>query len=84
MKNNASTAIAVIALLISLAALYFIHHKKVSRLERQLSIENIKNDFIIKECNCQSSPYDSIYAKNDTVSFYKNGTFRGKTIIVTQ
>ena len=72
MKSNASIVILIVALLISVVILFRKSH--VNKLRAQ-SIETAKRNFPIKD-------YDSLYAKNDTVRFYKNDSFIGMTVTI--
>lgn len=47
-------------------------------------IETTKTDFMLRQQNIQNVSFDSVYANNDTISFYKNDSLVGKTVIVTE
>lgn len=80
MKSNISILILISALVIVM----FLNYTRVSKLERKLSIEQAKNRFILDQCNNNTTPYDSIYATDNTVAIYKNGILLSKTVTTTK
>jgi hypothetical protein len=68
-RKPAFTLIAV-ALCASAAGLLVLHFTETRRLRRDLSVEQAKNDFLMSKVGTR--PYDSVYARGDTVSFYKD------------
>lgn len=62
----------------------FLNYTRVNKLERTLSIEVAKNRFILEQCNNNTTPYDSIYATDNTVAIYKNGTLLSKSVTTTE
>lgn len=84
MKRNTSIAIIIISLLFLVVFQFFTNSRQVNRLKRQMLIETAKTDFILREQGIQNVSFDSVYANNDTISFYKNDSLVGKTVIVTE
>jgi hypothetical protein len=83
MKNN--TSIMTIPALVVLLVFQFVYnYKRINSLKKEVAIQKTINDFLIRHYGNQASPYDSIYAKNDTVAFYKNGVFLGMSVTVEE
>lgn len=80
MKSN----ISIIVLIIALALVMFLNNRRVNRLEHQLSIQTAKTNFVTAHCSNQTTIYDSIYANDNTIAFYKNGTLLSKSVTTTE
>ena len=76
MKNN----ITVPVFLIVIGVVMYLSYARVNRLERKLAIETAKTNFVLAHCNDQTATYDSVYVKNDTISFYYNGSLLSRTV----
>jgi hypothetical protein len=85
MKNFNTVSISTIITLIGVCIVLFIFHRKqVSRLKRASAIESAKADFIRQSIPAPDIPFDSVYAKNDTIAFYKNKVLVGKSIFMEE
>lgn len=80
MKNH----LAIPILLIVIGLVMYINYTRIKKLKTQLSVEAAKNSFIIQHCNNATALYDSVYAKDGTVSFYKDGSLLGKSVTVIE
>lgn len=76
MKNNITVPIFFIVI----GVIMYLNYTRVNRLKRQLAIETAKTNFVIAHCNNQTATYDSVYAKNDTISFYDKGVLLSRTV----
>jgi hypothetical protein len=75
-RNISATSITLVLVLItSLSVLFSILRSNERRRKQQQAVEAASKQF----------PYsfDSVYAKNDTVSFFKNDTFVGMSVTMT-
>lgn len=81
MTRNTSI-ILVIALILLLASIFFSYQKRVENLRRQVSIESAKTDFLLRQFDNQNQPFDSVKVNADTVLFYKDNIYKGKSIII--
>lgn len=70
MKSN----ISIIILIIALALVMFLNYTRVNKLERRLAIQTAKTNFVTAHCSGQTATYDSVYANDNTIAFYNNGT----------
>lgn len=76
MKNN----ITVPVFIITIGVIMYLNYTRVNRLERKLAIEKAKTNFVIAHWNDQTTMYDSIYAKDDTISFYYKGALLSRSV----
>lgn len=83
MKRNTSAIILIISCLALVISIFVINNKRVNRLEKQLRIEKAKTSFILSQIDNATLPYDSIYTHDDTIQYYRNSSFVGKSIITT-
>ena len=77
MKNNIVFAILIVALFFSLMFLALYTKNNFKRLEKQIAIESAKANFN------RDATFDSVIVKRDTILFYKNGEFMGKSVTMT-
>ncbi len=80
MKQQTSLVICIVSVLFIVVFQFIYYNKRVKRLEHAIEIETAKNNFLINQLDNQVVPYDSVYAKNGTVLFYKNGTLLGRSV----
>lgn len=81
MKRNTSAITLIISCLALVISIFVINNKRVDRLEKQLQIEKAKTSFILSKIDNTTLPYDSTYAHDDTIQYYKNSSFVGKSVI---
>ncbi len=83
MKPNKSVTLLSITLLVLAVSLFVANNRRDKRQKKLLTIETAKASFIQNQLGGKSGAIDSVYAINDTILFFKNGSFMGKSIIVT-
>lgn len=69
MKPNQNIFYTVFALAVVFLLLYVNEKRTNRRLNTALRIEKATADFALSFL--KAAPYDSVYSKNDTISFYK-------------
>ena len=72
MKKIDAKDVIIIVLSIGLIVQYLLNNSRIDRLTRDFAVQKTIAEF--------DSPYDSAYAKNDTISFFKDDTLVGTTI----
>ena len=83
MKSSILKAL-IIMLIVVLVGLFISTNKRIKNLRKQVSIEAAKTNFLLKQLDANNVYFDSVYTKNDTVSFYKNGSLMGRSVIVIE
>jgi O-antigen/teichoic acid export membrane protein len=84
-KNyNAVWASICSILVLLLFLLYFTNKRRIERMEKDRAIEAAKANFKWSTPEIKGSTFDSIYAKYDTVFFYRNGVYQGKSVITRE
>jgi AraC-like DNA-binding protein len=82
MNKNIGFALAVIAILLGSWCLRL--NTKINRMEQAQRIEKAKEQFLNTSLNIdavtKNNVYDSVYAANDTVRFFKNGLLVGSSV----
>lgn len=56
----------------------------LNKQRKNTAIEIAKTQFALSHFDKEDVPFDSVYTRNDTVLFYKNGSFVGKSVISIQ
>ena len=84
MKRNTATIILIFTLAALSVLQYILNNKQVTRLRKNLSIEQSINSYIKSHMLPEQIPFDSVYAQNDTIRFYKKGIYQGMTVSVTE
>lgn len=85
MGRNKTVIMVLTVLLIIVTFLCVKNYTQVKHLKRSLSIEQTKLGFVKNKIDMELIPYDSVYVSNtDTVYFYKNGEYLGKSITITE
>lgn len=84
MKQNNNTRISLIVVLIVTFCIIFTNYTRKKRLEREALIETAKKDFSNTFYNNENAHFDSVIAIKDTVFFYNNDSFLGKTVVVVE
>ena len=72
MKKLAAKDVTILALSIVVIVQFVLNNSRVDRLTRDFAIQKTIAEF--------KTPYDSAYAKNDTISFFNDDTLVGRTI----
>jgi len=83
MKSNAPVTILVVVLLLLTVFLSIFNNIRLNRLRRQATIQSAKTNFLMHLGNKNVS-IDSTAINNDTLLFYSNGSFIGKTVIIAR
>ena len=83
MKSNALTKISFVVLLLLTVLLFISNNIRLNKLRRQTAIESAQTNFLMHLGNKNAS-IDSTYINNDTLFYYHNDTFIGKSVIVTR
>ncbi|OSZ82055.1 hypothetical protein CAP35_01940 [Chitinophagaceae bacterium IBVUCB1] len=84
MKNNTLLIITNGILVVLLVFQFVYNYKRINSLKKEVAIQKTINDFVTRHYGNQAPPYDSVYAKNDTVAFYKNGAFLGMSVTIEE
>lgn len=85
MKRYNTVILIFVALFVGATFFCLRSYTKVKSLKKQLLIEQTKVNFIKANTDVNLMPFDSVYvSKTDTVHFYKNGEYLGKSITVTE
>ncbi len=63
---------------------FIYNNNRVDKVKHELSIEQAKTAFMLSQRDKNTVPYDSTVVVQDTVFYYKNATYVGKSVIVTK
>lgn len=81
MKSNSALIWIIVSLVVVIALMALFNNRRVIKLRKDVAVEAAKANFAL-DLNNQSQPFDSVYVKEDSVFYYKDGTFLGTSVIV--
>lgn len=80
-KINFSTLLFGIAVLVAVATIFVLQQHK---FDRAIAVERAIKDFGLAQVDQVHQPYDSVYAEEQRVRFYKQGVLVGTSVITIE